>query len=86
MLDNDGHVRLIDFGLSKLDVTEDSATFTRTLCGTNSYMAPEVVQKDFYGKSADWWSFGILAYDMMSGGPPFKAQDKHEVSYLCLIY
>ena len=45
MLDLDGHARLIDFGLSKLNVTDDISTFTKTLCGTNCYMAPEVVRK-----------------------------------------
>ena len=103
MLDLDGHARLIDFGLSKLNVTDDISTFTKTLCGTNCYMAPEVVREkgekmffvkscflflqiqnfreitEFYGRSADWWSFGVLAYDMLTGGPPFKAQEKKEV-------
>ena len=69
----------IDYGLSKLGVTTDVSTFTRTLCGTNSYMAPEVVMKELYGATADWWSFGILGYDMLTGGPPFKAVDKAEV-------
>ena len=45
MLDLDGHARLIDFGLSKLNVTDDISTFTKTLCGTNCYMAPEVVRE-----------------------------------------
>ena len=55
MLDLDGHARLIDFGLSKLNVTDDISTFTKTLCGTNCYMAPEVVrekgEKMFFMKS-----------------------------------
>ena len=43
MLDKEGHIRLIDFGLSKVGVSENPEHFTRTLCGTNSYMAPEVI-------------------------------------------
>ena len=81
MLDLDGHARLIDFGLSKLNVTDEISTFTKTLCGTNCYMAPEVVRQECYGRSADWWSFGVLAYDMLTGGPPFKAQEKKEVGF-----
>ena len=79
MLDKEGHVRLIDFGLSKVGVSDNPAHFTRTLCGTNSYMAPEVIKKELYGPAADWWSFGILGYDMLAGYPPFKAEDKHDV-------
>ncbi len=79
MLDNEGHVRLIDFGLTKIGVSESPTSFTRTLCGTNSYMAPEVIKKDLYGPSADWWSFGVLAFDMLTGGPPFRGETKHEV-------
>lgn len=74
MLDVEGHCRLIDFGLSKVGVTENPLTYTRTLCGTNSYMAPEVIKKEAYGPVADWWSFGVLAYDMLIGGPPFKVK------------
>ena len=79
MLDKEGHARLIDFGLCKVGVSENPAHFTRTLCGTNSYMAPEVIKKEFYGPAADWWSFGVLVYDMLAGHPPFKAEDKHAV-------
>ena len=79
MLDNEGHIRLIDFGLTKVGVTSEPSSFTRTLCGTNTYMAPEVIRKEPYGPSADWWSFGVLAYDMMVGQPPFKGNDKQEL-------
>lgn len=79
MLDKEGHIRLIDFGLSKVGVSENPEHFTRTLCGTNSYMAPEVIKKELYGPAADWWSFGVLGYDMLAGYPPFKGDSKHEV-------
>jgi serine/threonine protein kinase len=70
MLDGQGHIRLIDFGLSKIGITYDH--HTNTLCGTNHYMAPELVQREFYGPATDWWSFGVIGYDMLTGGPPFK--------------
>ena len=86
MLDSEGHVRLIDFGLSKIGVSDSPHSFTRTLCGTNCYMAPEVVKKDFYGPMADWWSYGVLAYDMMTGGPPFSTNgDKYDL-YKKILY
>ena len=79
MLDSKGHARLIDFGLCKIGVSEDEGTHTRTHCGTNSYMAPEILDKgQLYGPAVDWWSFGILAFDMMCGGPPWKGKDKYE--------
>jgi len=78
MLDKEGHIRLIDFGLAKVGVSENPESFTRTLCGTSSYMAPEVIKREYYGPAADWWSFGILGYDMMAGGPPFKAENKRD--------
>ena len=79
MLDSQGHARLIDFGLCKIGVTDEESTHTRTHCGTNSYMAPEILMKgELYGPAVDWWSFGILAFDMMCGGPPWKGTDKAE--------
>ena len=88
MLDSKGHARLIDFGLCKIGVSEDDRTHTRTHCGTNSYMAPEILNKgQLYGPGVDWWSFGILAFDMMCGGPPWKGKDKCETfRYVSIVF
>ena len=62
MLDKEGHIRLIDFGLSKVGVSENPEHFTRTLCGTNSYMAPEVILNNsvcifsYYSDAASRWA------------------------------
>lgn len=66
LLDKNGHIKLTDFGFAKYvpDVTY-------TLCGTPDYIAPEVVGTKPYNKSVDWWSFGILIYEMLAGHTPF---------------
>ncbi|KAK8826808.1 protein kinase 2 [Blastocystis sp. ATCC 50177/Nand II] len=68
ILDSEGHIRITDFGLSKKGVEGDTA---HSLCGTPEYLAPEIIRKMPYGKSVDWWSLGILIYEMINGLPPF---------------
>jgi len=75
LLDSSGHCVLTDFGFAKENVlTPESCT---SFCGTLEYMAPEVVKKSKYGKPADWWSVGILLYDMLVGHPPFQHKNDH---------
>jgi len=72
MLDKQGHVKLIDFGLSKMNMGND--TLTNTFCGTVEYMAPEVILRSSgYGKPADWWSLGIFTFDLLTGRSPFHS-------------
>jgi serine/threonine protein kinase len=52
---------------------------TKTMCGTNEYMAPEMVAGQMYGKSVDWWSLGALIYEMLAGKPPFRANDEQKL-------
>lgn len=70
LLDADGHLLLTDFGLSKVAV--DKSEGCHSILGTVEYMAPEVILGKKYGKAVDWWSFGALAYDLMTGNPPFR--------------
>jgi protein kinase A len=66
LLDRHGHLKITDFGFAK-----DVPDITWTLCGTPDYLAPEVVSSKGYNKSVDWWSLGILIFEMLCGFTPF---------------
>ncbi|KAJ1353152.1 hypothetical protein KIN20_009720 [Parelaphostrongylus tenuis] len=67
MLSRDGHIKMVDFGFAK-----EIADRTYTVCGTPEYLAPECISFEGYNQSADWWSFGILIYEMLVGRAPFR--------------
>jgi len=76
LLDDIGHVCLTDFGLSK-DVDKDDKA--HTFCGTPEYLAPEIVTGAGHDKAVDWWSLGILLYELTVGIPPFYSQNVNEM-------
>ncbi|KIY52197.1 AGC/Akt protein kinase [Fistulina hepatica ATCC 64428] len=69
LLDYTGHIALCDFGLCKLNMSAKEKT--NTFCGTPEYIAPELLESQGYTKTVDWWTLGVLLYEMMTGLPPF---------------
>ncbi|XP_069835689.1 ribosomal protein S6 kinase beta-2 [Dendropsophus ebraccatus] len=77
MLSAHGHIKLTDFGMCKESIHGDSVT--HTFCGTVEYMAPEIVAHKGYNRAVDWWSLGILLYDMLTGSPPFTGNNRKKI-------
>jgi len=70
LIDKTGYLKLADFGFAKI-----VASRTYTLCGTPEYLAPEVILNKGHGKAVDWWTLGVLIYEMLVGIDPFNDPD-----------
>ena len=68
MLDENGYIKIIDFGLAKMLSPNELAS---TVCGTPEYFAPELMSDQGYSRDVDWWAVGILIYEMLCGNTPF---------------
>jgi serine/threonine protein kinase SCH9 len=78
LLDANGHIALCDFGLSKANLTKNDTT--NTFCGTTEYLAPEVLlDEQGYTKMVDFWSLGVLVFEMCCGWSPFYAEDTQQM-------
>ncbi|WEW55034.1 Serine/threonine-protein kinase [Emydomyces testavorans] len=78
LLDANGHIALCDFGLSKANLTKNDTT--NTFCGTTEYLAPEVLlDEQGYTKMVDFWSLGVLVFEMCCGWSPFYADDTQQM-------
>ena len=70
LIDKEGNIKLTDFGLSKIMPKEEKTTYT--MCGTAEYLAPEILFGKGYDKTCDWFSFGVVLFEMFCGYHPFK--------------
>lgn len=73
LLAADGHICLTDFGLSKV------ALRASTVCGTPEFTAPEIFEEKSYDKAVDYWSLGVMLYDMLTGSPPFTGHNRKKI-------
>lgn len=81
LLDSDGYIKLIDFGFSK-KIHSNNKTYS--ICGTPEYMSPEIIKGEGHNKLSDWWSFGILLFELLTGTTPFVDNNKERLFELIL--
>merc|ERR1712137_1450569 len=77
LIDSEGHATLTDFGICK-DVGQMEGGRTNSFCGTPSHLAPEVILHQSYSYEVDWWSLGVLLYEMATGTNPFFHENVHQ--------
>ena len=79
VLDEDGHCKLTDFGLSKEGVFDNY--IAKSFCGSIAYLAPEMLKKQGHGKAVDWYLLGVLFYEMLVGITPYFTNSKEDIFY-----
>lgn len=73
LLDENGHVKLADFGLSKEGVGNND--ITKSFCGSPLYLSPEILRNQGCSQKSDIYGLGLVMYEMLVGNPPFFSED-----------
>ncbi|MES1922154.1 Serine/threonine-protein kinase [Bonamia ostreae] len=77
LFDENGHICLTDFGMSK--IFRKGETCAKSICGTAEYLAPEMIEGKEYTHTIDWWTLGVLLYELMVGKSPFKSVGRNQI-------
>jgi len=77
LLTEEGHIKIADYGLCKENM--DAYSTTNTFCGTPDFLAPEILRSRPYTRAVDWWTFGVLLYEMLTRSTPFKGKNEKEL-------
>ena len=83
LLDSTGHISLTDFGLSKESLNDEKSF---SFCGTVEYMAPEIISRKGHTTAVDWWSFGVLMFEMLTGVLPFQGANRKDTMQQIMKY
>lgn len=75
MIDADGYIKIVDLGFAKV-ILDKSYTF----CGTPDYVAPEIIMAKGHGHPVDYWSFGVLMFELLAGRSPFNAPGQAQMA------
>ena len=77
LIDEWGSLKITDFGLSKEDFGPDDDA--KTICGSPEYFCPEIILNQSYGRTLDFYSLGVLLYELLTGLPPYYNQDEFQM-------
>ncbi len=80
LIAKNGHLKFTDFGLSKDGMEFEDRELTYSVCGTPEYIAPEIIKQHGHSSAVDWWSLGILLYELYTGKPPV-----HDTTHLKVL-